>query len=166
MLAMDVTKEARVSPLPSSAQQTAPQAAQQPPQPQVRKYNLFLVCIKLYSCTLQLSYCWVVHNIFLYNFFNSKWNHFWNMKQTIPFLIQWQWSSKIYQLSLVYKNVIHPDNKITYRLSSLDLRGMQQGDHRAVPAEGSGPAVAWGLPQVRLLWLPPWRGWAYALHTR
>lgn len=43
---------------------------------------------------------------------------------------------------------------------------MQQGDNGKVLAEGVGSAVAWGLSQMRLLWLSTRRSRAHALHTR
>jgi hypothetical protein len=44
------------------------------------------------------------------------------------------------------------------------MRRMRQEDHREVPPQGAGPLLARGLPQVRLLRLPPRGGRFHALH--
>lgn len=44
------------------------------------------------------------------------------------------------------------------------LRGLQPQDQRPLPAEGAGQVLARGLPQVRLLRLPPGRGGLHPVH--
>ena len=41
---------------------------------------------------------------------------------------------------------------------------MQEEDRGQVPAEGHGPVLARGLPQVFVLWLPSWGGRVHIIY--